>query len=51
MAAFNKINLFTQDMCRGLHFFNSGGATYKAELSNTATVASLALHYCITCVT
>ena len=40
MAAFNKFNLFTQDMCRGLHFFNSGGATYKAELSNTATVAT-----------
>ena len=40
MAAFNKINLFSQDLSRAIHNFSSGGATYKAELSNTATTAS-----------
>lgn len=39
-AAFNKINLFSQDMARGTHDFASGGLTYNVELSNTATVAS-----------
>lgn len=40
MVAFNKINLFTQDLCQGIHNFKSGGQTFKAELSNTATVAT-----------
>lgn len=41
MAAYNKINFFVQDLCEALHNFKtSGGGTYKAELSNTATVAT-----------
>jgi len=40
MATFNKINLFSQDLCRGSHNFQSGGNTFNAELSNTATVAT-----------
>lgn len=39
-AAFNKINLFSQDLCRLTHDFHSGGLTYNGELSNTATVAT-----------
>lgn len=38
-AAFNKINLFSQDLCRGFHHFNAVD-TYNGELSNTATVAT-----------
>ena len=40
MAAFNKFNLFSEDLCRALHNFNSGGATYKVLLTNTAPVAT-----------
>lgn len=40
MATYNKINLFTQDVCQGAHNFKSGGATYAVMLSNTATVAT-----------
>lgn len=40
MAAFNKINLFSQDLCRGAHDFQSAAQTFNAELSNTATVAT-----------
>lgn len=40
MAAFNKINLFTQDLCRGSHNFQSGGNSYLLEFSNTATTAT-----------
>lgn len=41
MVAFNKINLFTQDLCEQLvHNFKSGGQTFNGELSNTATVAT-----------
>lgn len=40
MAAYNKINQFTQDLCEGAHNFKSAGATYKVSLSNTATVAT-----------
>lgn len=40
MAAFNKINQFTEDLCRGAHNFSSGAQTFKVSLSNTATVAT-----------
>lgn len=40
MATFNKINLFSQDLSRGVHNFQSGGQTFDAILSNTATVAT-----------
>ena len=40
MAAFNKINLFSQDLSRGVHNFTSGAQTFDVELSNTATVAT-----------
>lgn len=40
MATFNKINLFSQDLSRGVHIFSSGGQTFNVELSNTATVAT-----------
>lgn len=40
MAAFNKINLFSQDLSRGVHDFASGAQTFDVELSNTATVAT-----------
>jgi hypothetical protein len=40
VAAFNKFNLFTQDICQGVHNFKSGGATYAVMLSNTAPVAT-----------
>lgn len=40
MAAYNKFNLFTQDVCEGAHNFASGGATYNVMLSNTAPVAT-----------
>lgn len=40
MAAFNKFNLFSQDLCQGKHIFSSGGQTFNVELSNTAPVAT-----------
>jgi len=40
VASFNKFNLFTQDVCQGVHNFKSGGATYKVMLTNTAPVAT-----------
>lgn len=40
MAAYNKFNLFTQDVCRGAHKFNSGASTYSVMLTNTAPVAT-----------
>lgn len=40
MAAYNKFNLFTQDVCEGAHNFKSGGATYAVMLTNTAPVAT-----------
>lgn len=40
MATFNKVNLFSQDLCRGSHNFQSGGNSYLLEFSNTATVAT-----------
>jgi hypothetical protein len=40
VAAFNKINLFSQDLSRGVHNFTSGAQTFDVELSNTATVAT-----------
>lgn len=41
MAAFNKINLFSQDLCEGLvHNFKSGGQTFNGMLSNAATIAT-----------
>lgn len=40
MVAYNKINLFTQDVCDGAHNFKSGGNTFNVMLSNTATVAT-----------
>ncbi len=40
MAAFNKINLFSQDLCEAVHNFKSGGQTFNGMLSNTATVAT-----------
>lgn len=40
MAAYNKFNLFTQDVCDGAHNFKSGGNTYNVMLTNTAPVAT-----------
>ncbi len=40
MAAFNKFNLFTQDLTEGVHNFKSGGQTFDVMLSNTAPVAT-----------
>lgn len=41
MAAYNKFNLFTQDMADGVHNFKTGSAAvYKALLTNTAPVAT-----------
>jgi hypothetical protein len=40
MAAYNKFNLFTQDLCRALHKFNTGAGTYSVMLTNTAPVAT-----------
>lgn len=40
MAAFNKFNLFVQDLEEGKHDFASGGGTYKVMLTNTAPVAT-----------
>jgi len=40
LAAFNKFNLFTQDLTEGVHNFKSGGQTFDVMLSNTAPVAT-----------
>jgi hypothetical protein len=40
MAAYNKFNLFTQDLCRGSHNLQSGGHTFNVMLTNTAPVAA-----------
>jgi hypothetical protein len=40
MAAFNKFNLFTQDLCEAAHTFKSGGQTFDVMLTNTAPVAT-----------
>lgn len=40
MAAFNKFNLFAQDLCQGVHNFKSGGQTFNGMLTNTAPVAT-----------
>jgi hypothetical protein len=41
MVAFNKINLFTQDLCEQLvHNFKAAAQTFNGMLSNTATVAT-----------
>lgn len=40
MAAYNKFNLFTQDLCEGVHNFKSGGQTFNVMLTNTAPVAT-----------
>lgn len=40
MASFNKFNLFTQDLCEGVHNFKSGGQTFNVMLTNTAPVAT-----------
>jgi hypothetical protein len=40
MAAYNKFNLFTQDVCEASHNFKSGGNTYNVMLTNTAPVAT-----------
>jgi hypothetical protein len=40
MAAYNKFNLFTQDLSRGTHDFASGAQTFNVMLTNTAPVAT-----------
>lgn len=40
MATYNKFNLFTQDVCEGVHNFKSGGQTFNVMLTNTAPVAT-----------
>lgn len=40
MAAFNKFNLFTQDLCQAKHIFSTGGQTFNVMLTNTAPVAT-----------
>jgi hypothetical protein len=40
MVAFNKFNLFSQDLSRGSHHFQSGGDAFLAMLTNTAPVAT-----------
>lgn len=40
MATFNKINLFTQDLCRAVHNFTSGAQTFNVMLTNTAPVVT-----------
>lgn len=39
-ATYNKFNLFTQDVCEGVHNFKSGGQTFNVMLTNTAPVAT-----------
>lgn len=40
MAAFNKFNLFTQDLCQGKHLFQTAGQTFAVMLTNTAPVVT-----------
>jgi|ERR1700735_3549562 len=40
MATYNKFNLFTQDLTRGVHDFASGAQTFNVMLTNTAPVAT-----------
>jgi len=40
MVAFNKFNLFTQDLTQAKHTFASGGQTFNVMLTNTAPVAT-----------
>lgn len=40
MASYNKFNLFTQDLCEGVHNFKSGGQTFNIMLTNTVPVAT-----------
>lgn len=40
MAAFNKFNLFTQDLCEGVYNFKTAGQTYAVMLTNTVPVAT-----------
>jgi hypothetical protein len=39
MASYNKFNLFTEDVCRGVYNFNASD-TFKVMLTNTAPVAT-----------
>ena len=47
MAAYNKFNLFTQDVCRAVYNFNASD-TFKVMLTNTAPVATNHLYTDIT---
>lgn len=40
MAAFNKFNLFTQDLTTAKHTFASGGQTFAIMLTNTVPLAT-----------
>jgi hypothetical protein len=40
MVAYNKFNLFTQDLSEGVHNFKTGGHTFNVMLTNTAPVAT-----------
>jgi hypothetical protein len=40
MAAFNKFNLFVDDLCAGVFNFTASGQTFNIMLSNTAPVAT-----------
>lgn len=41
MASYNKFNLFTQDLCNGIHTFSTGNSqVFKVMLTNTAPVAT-----------
>ena len=40
MAAFNRFNLVAQDLCRGVHNFQTGGQTFKVLLTNSAPAAT-----------
>lgn len=44
MAAFNKFNQFTQDLCEGVHSFKAAAQTFKVMLTNTAPVATNAVY-------
>src|ERR1700732_649767 len=55
MAAYNKFNTFTQNVCRGVHNFSSttpvtaqGPHTFGVMLTNTAPVATNAIYTDIT---
>lgn len=40
MAAYNKFNLGTQDLCQGVHSFKTGVHTWAVILTNTLPVAT-----------